>query len=151
MESAGAEGGAGGARPGGHPGGARLEGRSGDAGQKGDPGAPGQSAVKLFAYIDDFGDTTTAAVQYGNGVTGVDDPSGNNAYTVTFDRNLQNCVVGAQPEFGYPTGNAGAADTATGLISMNYGNNHNRFGQVPASDPGNAPTVDSSFVITAFC
>jgi hypothetical protein len=128
------------------------KGDPGTPGQKGDPGTPGQSAVKLFAYIDDFSDTTTAAIQSGNGVTGVDDPSGNNAYTVTFDRNLQNCVVEAQPEFGYPTGNAGAADTATGLISMNYNNIHNqvsvKFRQVILA---NAPTVDSSFVITALC
>jgi hypothetical protein len=85
-------------------------------------------------------------------VTGVDDPTGNSAYTVTFDRNLQNCVVDAQPEFGYPTGNAGAADTATALISMNANNNHDqvsvKFRQVTVA---NAPTVDSSFVITAFC
>ena len=138
--------------PKGVPGARGPEGIQGAPGPKGDPGTPGQSAVKLFAYIDDFSDTATAAVQYGNGVTAVDDPSGNNAYTVTFDRNLQNCVVEAQPEFGYPTGNAGASDTATGLISMNYNNIHNqvsvKFRQVTLA---NAPTVNSSFVITAFC
>ena len=38
---------------------------------------PGDKATKLLAYIDDFSDSTTAVVQYGNGVTGVDDPSVN--------------------------------------------------------------------------
>jgi hypothetical protein len=72
-----------------------IQGMQGMQGQKGDLGMPGQNATKLFAYVDDFGPNSAAVVQYGSGVTGVTDPNGNNAYTVSFDRSLQNCVVDA--------------------------------------------------------
>jgi hypothetical protein len=127
------------------------KGDPGTPGQKGDPGTPGQNATKLFAYVDDFSANTTAAVQYGDGVTGATDPTGDNAYTVTFDRSLQNCVVEAQPGFGDPTASAGDVD-ATGVITMNKGGQHDQVG-VQFTRPGatNDPTVDTSFVITAFC
>jgi hypothetical protein len=131
-----------------------LQGTQGDPGtpgQKGDPGTPGQDATHLFAYIDDFGANTAATVQYGNGVTEVADPTGDNAYTVTFDRSLQNCVVEAQPGFGDPTANA-AADDAIGLITMNQGGQHDQVAvQFTRPSVTNDPVVDTSFVITAFC
>jgi hypothetical protein len=123
----------------------------GTPGQKGDPGTPGQNATKLFAYVDDFSASAAAAVQYGNGVTGVIDPTGDNEYTVTFDRSLQNCVVEAQPGFGDPTGNA-AANDAVGLITMDQGGQHDQVGvQFTRPSVTNDPVVDTSFMITAFC
>jgi hypothetical protein len=140
--------------PPGQPGLQGTPGQKGDPGtpgQKGDPGTPGQNATKLFAYVDDFGANLAAVVQYGNGVTGVTDPTGDNAYTVTFDRSLQNCVVEAQPGFGDPTGNAGASD-AVGLIAMNQGGQHDQVGVTFTRPSGtNDPVVDTSFMITAFC
>jgi hypothetical protein len=138
----------------GPPGQLGLQGTPGDPGtpgQKGEPGTPGQNATKLFAYVDDFGGNIPATVPYGNGVTGVTDPVGENAYTVTFDRSLQNCVVEAQPGIGDPTGNA-EVDDAIGAITMNQGGHHDQV-LVEFTRPWvtNDPVVDTSFVITAFC
>jgi hypothetical protein len=127
------------------------KGEPGTPGQNGEPGTPGQNATKLFAYVDDFGASTAAAVQYGSGVTGVTDPAGDNGYTVTFDRSLQNCVVEAQPGFGDPTGSAGV-DDAIGVITMNQGGQHDQVAvQFTRPSVTNDPVVDTSFVITAFC
>jgi hypothetical protein len=140
--------------PPGQPGIQGTPGQKGDPGTpglKGDPGTPGQNATKLFAYIDDFGPNIAAVVQYGNGVTGVTDPTGDNQYTVTFDRSLQNCVVEAQPGIGDPTASA-EADDATGVITMNQGGQHDQVAvQFTRPSGTNDPTVDTSFVITAFC
>jgi hypothetical protein len=140
--------------PPGQPGLQGTPGQKGDPGtpgQKGDPGTPGQNATKLFAYVDDFGASTPAAVQYGNGVTGVTDPTGDNSYTVTFDRSLQNCVVETQPGFGDPTGNA-ESDDAVGVITMDQGGQHDQVAvQFTRPSVMNDPVVDTSFVITAFC
>jgi hypothetical protein len=128
------------------------QGIQGAPGQKGAPGAPGQDASKLFAYIDDFGPNSTAVVQYGSGVTGVTDPTGSNPYTVTFNRSLQNCVVDAQPGFGDPTGNAVSFGDATREITMDSGGNHDQVSvEFREADVTNAPDVDTSFMITAFC
>jgi hypothetical protein len=127
------------------------KGTQGTQGQKGDPGTPGQNATKLFAYIDDLGANSTAVVQYGSGVTGVTDPNGSNAYTVTFDRSLQNCVVDAQPGFGDPTGSAASFGDATREISMNSGGHNQVSVEFREPDVANAPDIDTSFMITAFC
>jgi hypothetical protein len=135
----------------GDPGTPGQKGDPGTPGQKGDPGTPGQDATKLFAYVDDFGASTAAGVQYANGVTGVTDPIGDNDYTVTFDRSLQNCVVEAQPGFGDPTGTA-EADDAIGLITMNQGGQHDQVAvQFTRPSVMSDPVVDTSFMITAFC
>jgi hypothetical protein len=128
------------------------QGIPGAPGAKGDPGTPGQNATKLFAYIDDYDANNLASIQYGKGVTGVDDPDGATPYVVSFDRDLQNCAVQAQPGFGYPTGNAGAADTAAAFVSMNYNGVHNEV-QVKFRNTAQtgAPVVDSSFFISAVC
>jgi hypothetical protein len=135
----------------GDPGTPGLKGDPGAPGLKGDPGTPGQNATSLFAYVDDFGANTTAVVQYGNGVTGVTDPTGDNEYTVTFDRSLQNCVVEAQPGFGDPTVSA-VVDDATGQITMDKGGQHDQVA-VEFTRPSltNDPMTDTSFMITAFC
>jgi hypothetical protein len=133
------------------PGTPGQKGDPGTPGQKGDLGTPGQNATKLFAYVDDFGANTVAVVEYGSGVTGVTDPTGDNEYTVTFDRSLQNCVVEAQPGIGDPTGNA-AVDDAIGLITMNQGGQDDQVAvQFTRPSVTNDPVVDTSFVITAFC
>jgi hypothetical protein len=127
-----------------------IPGQKGDPGapgQKGDPGTPGQNATKLFAYVDDVGANSTAVIQYGSGVTGVTDPAGSNAYTVTFDRSLQNCVADAQPGFGDPSGTAVAIGDATRQVTMNSGG-HN---QVSVAFRQASADVDTSFMITAFC
>ena len=140
--------------PPGQPGVQGTPGQKGDPGtpgQKGDPGTPGENATKLFAYIDDFGANTAAVVQYGNGVTGVTDPTGDNEYTVTFDRSLQNCVVEAQPGFGDPTASA-VSDDAIGVITMNQGGQGDQVAvQFTRPSVTNDPVVDTSFMITAFC
>lgn len=128
-----------------------AQGIQGTQGQKGDPGTPGQNATKLFAYVDDFGPNSSATVQYSSGVTGVTDPSGSNAYTVTFDRSLQNCVVDAQPGFGDPTGTAVSFGDATREITMNSGGHNQVSVEFRQADVTNAPDVDTSFMITAFC
>jgi Collagen triple helix repeat (20 copies) len=135
----------------GDPGTPGQKGDPGTPGLKGDPGTPGQNATKLFAYVDDFGANVAAVVQYGDGVTGVTDPIGDNEYTVSFDRSLQNCVVEAQPGIGDPTGNA-ESDDATGAITMNQGGQSDQVA-VGFTRPWvmNDPAVDTSFVITAFC
>jgi hypothetical protein len=140
--------------PPGQPGLQGTPGQKGDPGtpgQPGDPGTPGQNATKLFAYVDDFGASTAAAVQYGNGVTSVTDPTGNSEYTVTFDRSLQNCVVEAEPGFGDPTVSA-VSDDATGVITMNQGGQHDQVAvEFTRPSVANDPVVDTSFMITAFC
>jgi hypothetical protein len=123
----------------------------GTPGQKGDTGTPGQNATKLFAYVDDVGPSSAAVLQYGSGVTSVTDPSGSNAYTVTFDRSLQNCVVDAQPGFGDPTGTASSFGDATREISMNSGGHNEVSVEFRQADVAMAPDVDTSFMITAFC
>jgi hypothetical protein len=108
-------------------------GAPGPKGDKGDTGAPGQDATNLFAYVREGNPgpaTATAVVQYGSGVTGVDDPSGNNSYTVTFNRSLTDCVVQAVSGLGDPAGNA--------------------FDDTIAI-PSGFPVEDTSFLITAFC
>jgi Collagen triple helix repeat (20 copies) len=133
------------------PGTPGQKGDPGTPGEKGEPGTPGQNATKLFAAVSDFGANLAATIQYGSGVTGVTDPTGDSDYTVTFDRSLQNCVVEAQPGFGDPTGSA-AADDAIGVITMNQGGQHDQVGvQFTRPSVTNDPVVDTSFMITALC
>ena len=128
-------------------------GPQGEPGAPGIEGAPGADATNLFAYVrepDPGADVQNAAIQYGEGVSAVSDPSGNSEYVVTFDRSLANCVAHAIPGAGVPDGGPSAvfldlvpvvtirpSDPSTVRIRFwddNFGNNQ-----------------DTSFMISAFC
>ena len=87
-------------------------------------------------------------------MTAVDDPAGNNAYTVTFDRSLVNCVVQATEGFGNPL--IGSAASFDGFPSVNMvGTSNPNQVQVSFRHASGSPTTyattDDSFMITAFC
>jgi len=126
-------------------------GRRGPRGPRGRRGTPGENATKLFAYIRDDNplDTHTATVHYGSGVTGVSDPGGNNAYTVTFNRSLVDCVVQAVGGRGDPAGSAAAWGDAIPLVSMSAGNVNQASVQFVHGNP--EVVTDTSFLVTAFC
>jgi hypothetical protein len=87
-------------------------------------------------------------VAYGKGVVSVSDPAGDSSYTVTFDRDLTNCVAFATTGRGEP-GGAAAGGTA--------------FGEFVDVAPGGLVLVDlfdnlaspmrrdGSFMIAVFC
>jgi hypothetical protein len=124
------------------------QGPRGPAGEQGRPGEPGGDATNLFAYIVDGGPGGPATVQYGDGVTAVSDPAGDNTnYTVTFERSLENCVVLANSGKGNPPGTAaGGAQFAHVYMAPGTG------GQVLVElfDAAGA-RKDTSFLIAAFC
>jgi hypothetical protein len=120
----------------------------GEQGLPGQQGPPGQDATKLFAYISDSTGATTASVQYGSGVTAVDDPPGDNAYTLTFNRSVVNCVVLANPGYGKPAGTS-AVQTGIPVVSMDVGgpNQANVFFEKPLG----GGVTDTAFLAAAFC
>lgn len=123
------------------------QGSQGPQGPQGLQGPPGQSATKLFGYIHDS--TSTATVQYGSGVTAVNDPPASNAYTVTFDQSLVNCVVQATAGVGNPSGTTPlAAGAYIPRVNMSVGGSQSV--EVVFITDGGTP-VDTSFMITAFC
>ena len=115
-------------------------------GLQGEQGPPGQDATNLFAYILDNGGAETASVHYGSGVTAVNDPAGDNPYTLTFNRSLVNCVVQAVAGYGNPAGSS-TSDYALPFVSMEVGNPNQV--QVFFEDVGG--TIDNAFLVTAFC
>jgi hypothetical protein len=121
----------------------------GPQGEQGEPGPPGEDATNLFAYIRDKVNGSTANVQYGSGVTAVDDPEPGHAYVVTFDRSVVNCVVQATPGFGDPVGDAGR-DAAMPTVEMYVGGADEVNVLFWTDSPGGI-TTDTSFFITAFC
>ena len=120
---------------------------AGERGPQGEQGPPGQDATKLFAYIRDGGSVDTATVHYGSGVTAVSDPAGNNAYTVTFNRSLVNCVVQAVAGHGDPPGSS-TSFNAIPIVLMTFGG-ANGVDVAFNTDAGAA--TDTAFLITAFC
>lgn len=125
-----------------------LQGAQGPQGPQGPQGQPGESATKLFGFIHDS--TGTATVQYGSGVTAVNDPSGASAYTVTFDRSLVNCVVQATAGVGDPSGTTPlAAGAYIPLVDMSAAAGSADVKVTFLNDQG--VLVDTSFMITAFC
>lgn len=122
-------------------------GPQGPQGSQGLQGPPGQSATNLFGYIHDS--TGTANVQYGSGVTAVNDPSGPSAYTVTFNRSLVNCVVQATAGVGNPSGTTPlAAGPYIPRVNVSVGGS--QVVEVAFIDD-EGTLVDTSFMITAFC
>jgi hypothetical protein len=118
----------------------------GPQGPTGPTGAAGKDATNLFAYILDQGPSSAATVAYGKGAVSVSDPAGDSSYTVTFDRDLTNCVAFATTGRGQP-GGAAAGGTA--------------FGEFVDIAPGGLVAVDlfdqtvvrrdGSFMIAVFC
>jgi hypothetical protein len=106
------------------------------------------NATSRFAYIRDDGPLNAANVQYGRGVPAVDDPIGDNAYKLTFDRSIVNCVVLAQPGYGNPAGSANVEESAFGTISMEE--NDPREVDVFFEMAGGG-TTDTAFLVTATC
>jgi hypothetical protein len=120
----------------------------GPVGPAGAPGASGADATKLFAFILDNGSAATAEVAYGSGVTAVSDPAGNNAYTVTFNRSLANCVVQAVAGVGDPQPSAATVFNAIPLVNMHDGGPD----QVSVGFINTASAAtDTAFLIAAFC
>lgn len=122
-------------------------GPKGAPGEPGAPGQPGEDATNLFAYIRDAGSGVAAVVQYGKGVSAVDDAQAGNLYTVTFDRSVENCVVHATPGHGDPPGTS-ASEAAMPLVTMVTGD-HDQVGVRFLDDTGAA--IDTAFLVTAFC
>ncbi len=124
---------------------------AGPQGAKGDKGDAGEPATRLFGYIR-FVSPTTAAVQYGSGVTGVTRVGPGN-FNVSFSRSLSGCVVHAIPGLGLPTGGSGAVLESETMVST-------IIAPQPANDPAVARAFvlddggiskDTSFFISAFC
>jgi hypothetical protein len=117
------------------------------AGERGAQGLPGQDATKLFAYIRDSSLASNAMVEYGSGVTGVTDPVGNSAYTVTFNRSVTNCAVLAVPGIGDPAGMS-VGQAASPLVAMSEAGPDGV--SVHFSDKDGV-IIDTAFLIAAFC
>jgi hypothetical protein len=119
---------------------------AGPRGDTGPRGAPGKDATSLFAYIRDQGASSPATVAYGSGVTSVEDPGGDSGYTVTFDRDLTNCVAVATTGVGEPAGAAAGGAAFGEFVEVAPG------GQVRVDffDTG-IVRRDGSFMIMAFC
>lgn len=125
------------------------KGDPGAQGPQGERGAAGQDATKLFGYIDDFGGGTTAALEYGSGVTAVSDPAGEgNSYTVTFARSLANCVVIPTQGIGSPTSSA----STLGVLRVDTSIGFSDPTKVTLTFYDNSSALrDTSFMIAAFC
>lgn len=125
--------------------------RAGAQGEKGLKGDKGDSATKLFGYIRDFGATDTANVEYGSGVTGVTAANGDNTYRVSFNRSLVHCVVLAVPGSGDPPGDAGSVSFPDAIPSIAVAQGTDNETDVEFKHGNPAATVDTSFMVTAFC
>jgi hypothetical protein len=120
----------------------------GEPGLPGQQGPPGQDATKLFAYVSDNTGAATASLQYGSGVTALNDPPGDNAYRLTFDRSLVNCVVLAAPGYGKPAGTS-TVQTGIPVVSMDVGGPDQA--DVFFEKPSGGGVTDTAFVAAAFC
>jgi hypothetical protein len=127
------------------------QGAQGAPGARGLQGRPGSDATKLFAYVQEGLNPpgSDAEVEYGSGVTGVSDPSGDSSYVVSFGRSLTRCVVEAVPGFGNPSGNSSRVDDATPSLSLMANPSNEVLVDFEHGNP--AKSVDTSFMVTAFC
>jgi hypothetical protein len=106
----------------------------------------------LFGYIRDAGGADTPNVEYGRGVTAVDDP-GIGHYAVTFDRSMVGCVVQAQQGIGNPSV-SGSASTigpahADVVVGSSGGASDNQA--LVTFYNGSNAVADTAFMVTAFC
>jgi hypothetical protein len=125
-------------------------GARGPQGDPGAPGTPGQDATKLFAYIRDAGNSDPATIQYGSGVTAVDDDvlPGAGHYSLTFDRSLANCVVVAAQGIGSPSGTASTIGPAHPDIFAGFGGANKA---TITFYNGSNVAADTAFMVAAFC
>ena len=116
------------------------------AGAKGDKGDTGDPATSLFAAVQPDGQLI-----YGRGVSG-STQGGPGVYTVTFTRDLTNCVLQATAGVGHPSSVPGAggstststAGTATASIAGD--------GSSVLVDTSSGGAISSlSFMVAAFC
>jgi hypothetical protein len=118
-------------------------------GPAGKTGATGKDATKLFGYIHEgaFPDTTTATLRFGSGITGVTDPTGNNQYTVSFDRSVRSCAILAT-EVSSDDGTDYADAIPEVRIDSGLQSNQIKIGFEHGAPPAQ---IDTSFNIAAFC
>ena len=109
----------------------------------------GKDATNLFAYIRDDGSANPATVAYGSGVTAVSDTAGDSPYRLTFNRSLVNCVVQAVPGYGDPEGVGQVDEEAIAVVSIPNGDANQV--DVFFKDAVTGTTVDTAFLVTAFC
>jgi hypothetical protein len=132
-------------------------GAPGPQGEPGTPGAQGADATNLFAYVRETfpgADATDATIEYGKGVTGLDDPGGNGAYIVTFDRSLANCVVHAVAGKGAPDpdpASSAAFLDVVPLVTIHPSGAGTVRVSFFADNVGAGNEQDTSFMISAFC
>jgi hypothetical protein len=121
------------------------QGAPGAPGEPGAAGAPGKDATNLFAYVRDPGSGSHAAIQYGKGVTAIEDNPASNNYVVTFDRSVRECVLQVTAGIGRPSG-ATIGDFGIPMVSVSTDTQVSvRFiDETPAG-------IDTGFFITAFC
>ena len=112
------------------------------AGPPGEPGAPGADATKLFAYVRDPGPgaTENAVIQYGSGVTGVEEFS-TGGYVVSLNRDLTNCAAGVVAGTGQPSPTPTLTNYVMPLVRMGAQSVEVTMGGF----------LDTSFLITVFC
>jgi hypothetical protein len=132
------------------------QGVPGQDGEDGQDGQDGQDATSLFAYVRDPGSGTAeasnAVLEYGSGVTGVEEEQGfSGRYQVTFDQSLNSCVVSATPGFGEPQGSNAAAANAVGRVDIRGGATPNQVDLAWFSVNDAVGDTDTSFLIAAFC
>lgn len=129
------------------------KGATGAQGPPGIQGPPGEDATRLFAYIRDPAGTS-AVVDYGSGVTSVTEPAANDGrYVITFNRDMQRCVVQATAGFGDPPGDGGNLNTSVPIIRMEQGTSTEvQLDWLrPDNDVDFGVPIDTSFLISAFC
>jgi hypothetical protein len=115
-------------------------GAQGIPGLKGDKGDPGAAATKLFGAV-----TSAGVLDYGTGVTGAV-RTGTGQYTVTFNRDLTNCVAMAAAGVGSPSGG-----NTTDLYPIYTAPDVLDGTKIFVVTGNKGATADNGFVIAAFC
>jgi hypothetical protein len=118
----------------------------GPPGPIGPPGLPGEPATKLFAYIREPATPGEPVVEYGSGVAGVIRNDFPGSYTVTFERNMQRCVVLADTGFGSPSGEARLIRSVPEILMGDGANVLVNWARNDNNQPQN-----TSFFISGFC
>jgi Collagen triple helix repeat (20 copies) len=122
------------------------KGATGAKGDKGDKGATGVTGDKGDPATKLFGAVTSAGVlDYGTGVIAAE-RTGTGEYTVTFNRDLTNCVAMAAAGVGRPSGG-----NSTDLYPIYTAPEAIDGTKVDVVTGEKGATADNGFVIAAFC